>query len=95
MTTFFFDEWVHTCPGSHALTPYSLEGAPKKICRAWLLDERAWLQSQAFFLLGQGTTEIALHRFQYLAFLVVEQLSRGFAFWREWRRWLCRCKHGY
>ena len=56
----------------------------------WLLDECAWLQSQAFFLLGQSTTEIALHRFQYLALLVVEQFARGFAFWRERRRWFFR-----
>ena len=60
----------------------------------WLLDERAWLQSQAFFLLGQGTTEFALHRFQYLALLVVEQLAGGFALWRERGRWFFRCKHG-
>jgi hypothetical protein len=38
-------------------------------------------QNQAFFLLGQGTTEVALHRFQYLALLAVEQLARGFALW--------------
>ena len=54
-----------------------------RIFRAWLLDERAWLQSQAFFFLGQGTTELALHRFQYLALRIVEQLARGFALWRE------------
>jgi hypothetical protein len=36
-----------------------------------------------FFFLGQGTAEVALHRFQYLALLVVEHLARGFALWRE------------
>jgi hypothetical protein len=29
---------------------------------AWLLDESAWPQSQAFLLLGQGTTEVALQK---------------------------------
>jgi hypothetical protein len=36
-----------------------------------------------FFSLGQGTAEVALHRCQYLALLVVEHLARGFALWRE------------
>ena len=58
-----------------------------------LLDERAWLQSQAFFLLGQGTTQIALQHFQYLALLVIEQFARGYALWRERGRWFFRCEH--
>jgi hypothetical protein len=45
--------------------------------RSWQLDERAWLQSQAFFLLSQGTTEVALDRFQNLALFVVQLLAHG------------------
>jgi hypothetical protein len=62
--------------------------------RVWLLNERARLQSQAFFLLGQGTPEVALHRFQYLALVVVEPLARGFALWRERGRRFFRFEHG-
>ena len=40
--------------------------------RSWQLDEPASLQSQAFFLLSQGTTEVALDRFQNLALFVVQ-----------------------
>ena len=48
-----------------------------RIFRAWLLDERAWLKSQAFFLLRQGATEVALQRFQYLALPIIELLAHG------------------
>ena len=48
-----------------------------------LLDERAWIENQMFFALGQGTAEVALHRFQHLALLGVEPLARGFALWRD------------
>src|ERR1700733_1013808 len=48
-----------------------------RIFRVWLLDERAWLQSQAFFLLRQGATEVALQRFQYLALPIIELLAHG------------------
>jgi hypothetical protein len=44
---------------------------------AWLLDERAWLKSQAFLLLRQGATEVALQRFQYLALPIIELLAHG------------------
>jgi hypothetical protein len=60
---------------------------------AWLLDERAWLQSQAFLLLGQRTAKLALHRCQHLALVVVEPLTRGEALWRERGRWFFRFEH--
>ena len=55
-----------------------------------LLDGCARLQSQMFFLLGQGTDKIALHRFHQLALLVVEQRNtlrreRGRRFFRSER----------
>jgi hypothetical protein len=43
----------------------------------------------------KGQTKVALHCFQYLALLVVEQLARGFALWRERGRRFFRLEHGH
>jgi hypothetical protein len=48
-----------------------------------LLDERAWIENQMFFALGQGTAEASLQSFQHLALLGVELLARRFALWRD------------
>jgi hypothetical protein len=47
-----------------------------------------------FFFLGQGTPQVALHRFQYLALPIVEHLARGFALWRERGRRFFRFEYG-
>jgi hypothetical protein len=74
-------------PLTRALSARAMRGSWREFFRAWLLDECAWLQSQMLFFLGQGTAEVALHLFRYLALLVVEQLARGESLWRERGRW--------